>query len=166
MDLCVIDWKVIAPILASLIASGTALYISNKWSRQKGGEVIATESKQVIKDVLDLVKIINYIAYGLKKNEDFNEEFAKFESGYELVVINTAFIEDCILDDNLKVYFSRFAKSSLKVKRMIKNDNKIPGDIELEEAINQFNEEAIQLVNTLNPYSIYRKECKFKSKKV
>lgn len=54
MDLCVIDWKVIAPILASLIASGTALYISNKWSGQKGKEVLASEAKNLLSDLYEL----------------------------------------------------------------------------------------------------------------
>ena len=48
MDLCVFDWKAITPICAALIASCTALYISNKWNNQKGSEVIANEAKSMI----------------------------------------------------------------------------------------------------------------------
>lgn len=166
MDLCVVDWGAISSIAAALIASGTALYISNKWSKQKGGEVIATESKQVIKDILELVKIINYFENGpKKKDEDLEAEFEKFVNGYDFVVINTAFIEDCLVDDDLKVNFDSFSVSSLKVKRIIKENNKRPGDKELARAVHEFNIEAIKLVNTLNPYSTFRKGCKFKLKK-
>ncbi|EPF73781.1 hypothetical protein [Acinetobacter rudis] len=61
MDLCVFDWKSIAPIIAALIASSiaatTALYISNKWSGQKGSEVVANEAKNVAIDLEEVESI-------------------------------------------------------------------------------------------------------------
>ncbi|WP_180023397.1 hypothetical protein [Acinetobacter sp. YH1901134] len=163
-----VDWKAIAPIISGLMASTiaalTALYISNKWGKQKGGEVIATESKQAIKDILELVKIINYFDKGVVNEDDLNEEFKKFANGYDFIVINVAFIEDCLVDNNLKTSFDEFTISSLRVKSLISYENKRPGDKVLSNAIREFNNEAIKLVNSLNPYSTYRKECKFKLK--
>ncbi|MCH7294111.1 hypothetical protein [Acinetobacter higginsii] len=60
MDLCVVDWKAITPIIAAsiaaCIASFTAFKISNRWSNQKGSEVIANEAKEAIYQINELSK--------------------------------------------------------------------------------------------------------------
>ena len=167
MDICVIDWRAFTPIIASLIATGiasfTALYISRKCSKQKGAEIIADESKQVIKDTLEMVKIINYIGSGSSKKDDL-KDLDVFKKLFESVVINTAFIEDSIIDNSLKISFSLFSKKSIPINKMISAQKIEVGDTNLSPLISEFNEAAISLVNVLNPYSIYRKPCKFKKK--
>ena len=54
MDICAIDWRAVTPLLASIIAAGTALYISNRWSKQKGSEVVALEAKEIIYKIKDV----------------------------------------------------------------------------------------------------------------
>lgn len=169
MDLCVIDWRALTPIIASLIATGiassTALYISNKWSKQKGGEVIAEEAKQTIKDILGMVKTINYVGHGLCESDKLKEELDIFLKYYESVVINTSFIKDSISDDDLKKAFKLYTESGLKITSKIFTNTIKVGDEKLHEIIREFGERAFDLLNTLSPYSTYRKVCKFEIKK-
>ena len=69
-----VDWKVVAPMISGAIATTvtaiTALYISNKWSRQKGAEVVADEAKNTIKEIFELNKILSRIKnYAITDNE-------------------------------------------------------------------------------------------------
>lgn len=60
MDLCLLDWKAIAPIIAATIAASiasfTAFKISDRWNNQKGSEVIANEAKEAIYQISELSK--------------------------------------------------------------------------------------------------------------
>lgn len=154
MDLCVLDWKAFTPIVASLIASGTALWISNKWNKQKGGEVVANESKQVIKDLLEMVKILNFIKSDMYERKDKEIEFKKFKVLYDSTVIGILYMDDCIIVDGLKLKLKDLTNAGNEIK--IRNDLSY---------VSNFSVSAINLVNLLNPYSIYISPCKFKSKK-
>lgn len=70
-----VDWKSITPIFAALIASSiaaaTALYISNKWSGQKGGEVIAGIAKSTLNNSAKLaVYLDNFLKYRQNYTDD------------------------------------------------------------------------------------------------
>ena len=167
--MCSVDWGIVKDILVALIGAGipsvVALFVFLKWKDQKGSELIASESRQVIKEALELVKIINYIGHGFYENEDLEIEIEKFLNGFESVVINTAYIEDCLIDDELKENLSIFSHKSLEFKNAITKEKKRAGDKGLNKVIKDFNEGAANLVNTLNPYSTFKKTCKFKLKK-
>ena len=83
MDLCVFDWKGITPICAALIASCTALYISNKWNNQKGSEVIANEAKSMIIKISRLQSLQGNIIKKIKDSGGYNfpkTELSDFET--------------------------------------------------------------------------------------
>lgn len=167
MDLCVIDWKAVTPIIAALIASSiaalTALYISNKWNKQKGGEVIANEAKQVIKDTLELIKTINLIDHSHYKIVDVELEYENFLKTYDSVVTNCSYIDNSIIDVKLSYALDDLSENTFSFKEKFRDLKIKPGSSDLSNSIEVFSESAIKLVDLLTPYSNYRKKCKFKN---
>lgn len=63
MSLCTVNWQLIIPIMAALIASFTAFCISNKWNKQKTMESLAVIAKETIQQLMDFEKIILSFEY-------------------------------------------------------------------------------------------------------
>lgn len=80
MDICSIDWSAFTPLLASVIASGTALFISNKWSGQKGREVLASESKNLLTELYALREHMDFIDESSEKDIQLAHEISVFET--------------------------------------------------------------------------------------
>lgn len=159
MDLCVVDWRAVATLLASLIASSTALYISNKWKGQKGGEVVANEAKQTIKDLLEIIRIVGYITSDNTTPEQHSDYFKAFKSLYESVVRSSLYIDNCVEIEGFKDQMNEFfehCRSLLWVDSEYKeNFKKKSGYI---------GSTGITMVNILIPYSIYQEKFKFRKK--
>lgn len=101
MDLCVVDWKAITPLIACLIAAGTALYISNKWSKQKGAEVIAIESKNILINLEKLALIQNEIFFwfGLNAGKVDEKLFQEFKQLKDSLENSTMLLNHAITDE-------------------------------------------------------------------
>lgn len=159
MDLYVVDWRAVAPILASLIASFTALFIANRWRNQKGAEVVANEVKDDIKDILEIIRIVSYITSDNTTPEQHSDYFKTFKLLYESVVRNSLYIENCVVIDGFKdqmIDFFEHCRDLLWVDSEYKeNFKKKSGYI---------NSTGIAMVNILLPYSIYQKKFNFRKK--
>lgn len=95
MDACVIDWKAITPLIASIIASSTALYISNKWKTQKGKEVLANESKALLLELYELRRQTNFLeSNGPKGEAEFLDEITKFNTRKGRIQNSLSFLRD------------------------------------------------------------------------
>lgn len=168
MDLCVFDWRAITPIIAALIASGTAWGISNKWNNQKGSEVVASEAKQTIKDLLEVIKIVNYIKSGSYDERTDKEQFDRFELLFESIVPSILYIDDCIHIDDLKTNLFEFTSDVNELIKLKRNNsfnfNSEKYKNRLDSVIDSLSQHGMDVVNILHPYSIYRKKFKFKSK--
>ena len=168
MDLCVVDWRAIAPIFAALIASGTALYISNKWNKQKGAEVVANEAKQTIQDILEIINI-SYQMNSIVASPDFNaEKFKQFELLNEQILRSSLFINECIVIDDFKLLLDEFHQQCLSVKDIgfefdpLKNNKKFKDEL-VDKARNVGRSGSI-MADMLIPYSTYQKEFIFKKR--
>ncbi len=161
MDLFVVDWKAITPILAALIASGTALCISNKWSGQKGAEVVADEAKQTIKDLLEIINISYNMNSYTASPELIEEKIKRFELLSEQILRSSLFIVECTLNDDLKKELDSFNQLCWAVKDIcLESDparnhhdvkNKIAGKV------SYIGSTGMQMVKILIPYSMYQK---------
>jgi len=98
MDLCVVDWGAISSIAAALIASGTALYISNKWNKQKGAEVIANEAKRLLVELAELRLLIKKIYSGTLAGEDLEQAIKSFDYQKNTISVIIDFLDKEITD--------------------------------------------------------------------
>lgn len=173
MDLCVVDWKAITPIFAALIASGiasgTAFYISSKWRKQKGAEVIANEAKQTIKDLLEIIKIVHIITNKNSTPDESIDDFKVFKQLYEPIARSSLYINNCVEIDGFKEKMEGFFNSCLEFMKLepefkpkFYNDEFRKN---VEKKVNLIGSTGITMVNTLIPYSTYQKEFIFKNKK-
>ena len=168
MDLCVLDWKAFTPIVASLIASGTALWISNKWNKQKGGEVIANEAKQTIKDLLEIINISYYMNSYTASPELIAEKLKQFELLSEQILRSSLFIDECIVIDNLKFKLNEFNELCWAVKDIslesdpVRNHNEFKN--KLAGKVGYIGSSGICMVKILLPYSIYQDKINFRKK--
>ncbi|MDM1736670.1 hypothetical protein HX112_08940 [Acinetobacter towneri] len=156
MDLCVVDWKAITPICAALIASGTALYISNKWNKQKGAEVLAGEIKNSIKDILEIIKIVHNLSKNDITSEQYSEYFNTFKSLCESVLRSSSYIETCVEIDGFKAQMDEFFKHCYE---LIWGKSDVKSFSDKSKYIRMT---GITLIITLTPYSIYQEKFKFR----
>lgn len=167
-----VDVKAIAPIISGAIATTVAaiiaLHISNKWSKQKGGEVVADEAKQTIKDLLEIISISYNMNSYAASPELIAEKLKQFELLSEQILRSSLFIDECIVIDNLKFKLNEFNEICWAVKDIglkldpIKNNeafkNKLNGKV------GYIGSKGVAMVNILIPYSTYQKKCIFKNK--
>ncbi|MDM1783385.1 hypothetical protein [Acinetobacter bereziniae] len=155
-------------LIGAGIPSLVAVLIFFKWKNQKGSEVIANEAKQMVKDLLEQIKLIMFMNEGRYEIEEHEEQFLKFKALFEKSVIDITYVEDCIYVKELELKFRSYTKHGneiikLKSKNTLDFDN--PNFIDkLKTETKKFSEFAMDLVNLLKPYSIYHKDFKFKDK--
>lgn len=170
MTYCYFDWNIaskfiplVSPFLTVIIAICVYLY----WHKQKAKEVMANEAKQCIKDLLEMIKIMNYLKVGkYKKVEEQEQAFSKFKVLFEQTIINIMYIDDCVKIENLKEEKFDFSKAGNEFIKL-KSNNSADFDnskflSQLDEEVKEFCEKGINIVNLLKPYSLYRKTFKFK----
>ncbi|MHA3068777.1 hypothetical protein ACX1N4_07330, partial [Acinetobacter sp. ANC 3789] len=79
MDICSFDFNLASKFIP-LITPIVAIYIFKKWKKQKGSEVIANESKEAIKDLLELSVInFNIVFGGSKSRAELESKLSKFK---------------------------------------------------------------------------------------
>ncbi|MBE9400447.1 hypothetical protein IQR32_03655 [Acinetobacter albensis] len=165
-----VDWKAITPIfsgiLASAVAATTALYISNKWKSQKGGEVVANEAKQTIKDLLEIINISYHMNSYSASPEMIAEKYARFVILSEQILRSSLFINECIVIDNLNFKLNEFNEICWAVKGIglesdpVRNHNEFKN--KLAGKVGYIGSLGMSLVKILRPYSVYQKDFKFK----
>lgn len=170
MNYCYFDWNLASkfiPFITSLITIIIALFVYHYWHKQKAKEVMANEAKQCIKDLLEMIKIINYFKVGKYKIVQEQElEFSKFKVLFEQTIINIMYIDDCVKIKNLrenKFDFSKAGNAFIKLK----SNNSADFDnskflSQLDEHVQEFGVKGMNIVNLLKPYSLYRETFKFK----
>lgn len=120
-----VDWRAITPIFAALItgaiAAGTALYISNKWNSQKGGEVIANEAKEAIKYFKkvadDLGRLnIDVIARQINTDADLHKSnlFVNLTDGMSNILKIVQFLQEATKDEELVDWYDEIGGNYTK----------------------------------------------------
>lgn len=117
MDLCVINWEIVTTILCTSITAGVAWHISNQWSKQKKGEIIADEARSLIKEIFELNKLLSRI-----KNYEITDNELKGvieDLGYlkDIIKLKVNFLKDDIkiedqqslraLNNNLEIFYEK-----------------------------------------------------------
>lgn len=157
MDLCVFDWKAIAPIIASLIASGMALFIANRWKNQKGAEVVANEIKNDIKDILEIIRIVSHITSDQTTPEQRSDYVKTFKLLYESIMRSSLYIENCVVIEGFEDEMSKFF-DQCGVLLWVDSEYKE----NFQKRFGYINSTGIAMVNILLPYSIYQKKFNFR----
>lgn len=125
MDLCVVDWGPIASLLAALTASCTALYISNRWSRQKGSEVLASEAKEIIFLINDLSRLLKYNIESIDNQAD---TYKKFNSLFDDLISKVGFMYSSISNKKNKKIIMNYSLSLIVFKQKFESAYKKSGD--------------------------------------
>lgn len=151
---------------ATLFAPIALLMTYENWRAEKASEVIAEEAKQTIKDVLEMIKIINYLKQDHYDDELRTEQFKRFKLLFENCVSNILYIDDCInvsgLKDELFKLSEKFQEIKLLEKKKLLNKASIGKNREFVKIIHEFSSRGINIVNILNIYSIYKANIDFK----
>lgn len=124
MDLCLLDWKAIAPILAAIlgatIASVTAFSISNRWSEQKGRETLASEAKIFYSSNNDILlgykKLREIILNNPSTTGTEHPDFIKFNDDLESLFFQMDYFKNLLV-----VIDSRYSKEYSKLSAQIKS---------------------------------------------
>lgn len=174
MILCDVDWKAIAAIISPIITSSVALFIFFNWRKQKGAEVIALESKETIKELLDISNTLNRlerISSHKQHKADIEREIEKF-----VVVSDTALkrlffinysINDYKIDKKINL-FQNFATSILRFHNHRLNylvdtsfsSNIVPSSNSPD--FQKLTDQIDDLLIFLQPFSIYKTPPNFK----
>lgn len=157
-----VDWKSITPIFSALIASSiaaaTALYISNKWSGQKGVEVIADEAKEAIKASLGLIHSLIHIH---QRKQCSEEKFIEISESAKSILAGALYVERCIDDGELTKVIRIFAKSSGRANNHLNRASKCGGELN-DEVLglveDTYTHGLMNLITVLEPYSVYTKK--------
>jgi hypothetical protein len=170
MDLCVIDWIIIKDILVALIGAGVpsavAIYIFYNWKKQKGSEVIANESKQNIKGLLEIIKSTALMTMeGSTPDGAFNE-FHHLKLEYDPIVKSILYLDDCVEINGFKGKMDAFFTSYLELMELKKEFKPRFYNPQFKEVIKSraqsVQETGMDIVNILIPYSTYQRKVIFK----
>ena len=75
---------------------------------------MASEAKQCIKDLLEMIKIINFIEVGkYDDEEELKKQFAKFKILFEQTIINVMYVNDCVNILNLKIKYLNLQRQEI-----------------------------------------------------
>lgn len=157
---------IVVAIISAGIPSGIAWLIFKKWGNQKGTEVVANESKQAIKDILEVIKIMNFIEFERYDLKEYEKQFNRLKAIFEFSVVSILFIDDCVIVNDLKGRFGEFAKITneyihLKDRNALNYNNQDFKD-ELKSKVVIAGKKGIDVVNKLRPIAIYDKKIKLK----
>lgn len=166
MDICSFDFD-LATKFIPLITPIVAIFIFRKWRKQKGSEVIANESKEAIKDLLELSVINQNIVFeGSKNKAELESKLSKFKEVSEkahraMLFINTD-QKVVKLGQLLPDYFIYKESVYHPMKSVISSSDEmqIVEFMQLEATKQnalRLNECITNLINVLHPYSVYKK---------
>lgn len=176
MVLCEIDWKSLATLISPIITGTVALFIFFNWKNQKGTEAIALESKETIKELLNLV----YISGKLESTPSYTSERGSIEfevnqffSVVDVVIKRLYFIDNAIIEPELKIFtenFQDYQSSFIKFHnrrtyRLVPLTNLLSADPIPSPNYRSFEEYKSNIDNILQilqPYSTFQKTPKFK----
>lgn len=166
MEICSFDFDLASKFIP-LITPIVAIYIFKKWNKQKGSEVIANESKEAIKDLLELSVInLNIVFEGSRSNVELESKLLKFKEISEkahraMLFLNTERnVEklDSLLPDYFIYKESVYhpiknvvsCSDGIQVVQFLQLEGTKQNTLRLHECIDK-------LISILYPYSVYKK---------
>jgi hypothetical protein len=165
MDLCVVDWKAVAPIIAAsiaaCIASFTAFRISNRWNNQKGSEVIANEAKEAIYQIGELSKFYQKNLDNINPS-DVEAMISDYQLVYKDVIHKIDFIFNSPIsqDDKkilLEVAFNLGTSNIIFIEKLDSKKTKEELKESLQTSFNNFSKQKQKLIKILMDYALFKK---------
>ncbi|MFW1767141.1 hypothetical protein ACG9X2_17030 [Acinetobacter bereziniae] len=128
MDLCLIDWKALAPMVAAIIgatiASFTAFRISNRWSEQKGRETLASEAKIFYSSNNDILVSYKKLRDAILESPGTvginHPDFIKLNAELENLYLQVDYFKNLLVIINSQ-YSEEYSKLSIRVKNFKKD---------------------------------------------
>ena len=161
MDLCVVDWRAITPLVSSVFAACIALYISNKWNKQKGAEVVANEAKAYLIKLSELQSLQGVILKSIIESNgyDVNKSAIKeFKEKHDQLANSVVFLGFAINS----VQFSNDSSTLFSQTKIFQND--VHDYLNNEKNVNQIRgidpSLAYKLTEDLLKYALYKKKIK------
>ncbi|MDO6643820.1 MULTISPECIES: hypothetical protein [Acinetobacter] len=166
MDICSFDFNLASKFIP-LVTPIVAICIFKKWKKQKGSEVIANESKEAIKDLLELSVInLNIVYEGSKSKTELESKLSRFKEVSEkahraMLFLNTD--QNVVkLGQLLPEYFINKESVYHPIKNVVgcSDEMQIVEFIQLEgtkQNTLRLNKCIDKLITILYPYSIYKK---------
>jgi len=158
-----VDWAAVAGFTAAfttLISAGTVVWVFLQWNRQKGGEVIASEAMQTIKDILNLNKVLFSFQYSA--DPELDPKLKEYRRLLNSIIVSVLYIEESVEIKGLGSEFEKFTMNSESLILLILQE-KLDKDIL---QIHQFTAHQMILSKTiiskLRPYSNYKNKIIFK----
>ena len=168
MDFCVVDWGIVKDILVAFISAGVpsvvAWLIFQNWRNQKGSEVIASEAKQSVKDLLEARRILEFIFEDLPDTGTIDGDLKNLKVLFLNTMRSISYIEEGVFVDNLRRHFGEL---SHKTGQLFGLHYSKTLNIECKEHIllkDDLIESIDKVIDILNPYSIYKVKFQFRSK--
>lgn len=161
MDLCVVDWRAITPLVASGFAAFVALYISNKWNKQKGAEVIANEAKAYLIKLSELQSLQGDILKSIIESNgyDVNKSAIKeFKDKHDQLANSVVFLGFAInsvqFSDDSSTLFSQTIFFQKDVNDYLNNEKNVDQIRGIDPSL------AYKLTEDLLKYALYEKTIK------
>ncbi|MDR0238123.1 hypothetical protein [Acinetobacter sp.] len=179
MALCEIDWKSLATLISPIITGTVALFIFFNWKNQKGAEAIALESKEAIKELLDLVYISGKLEHTPSYTTERNSmefDVNQFFSVVDVVIKRLYFLDNAIYEPELKIftenfqdYQSGFIKfHDRRINNLVPISNLLIADSNIVipssnyRSFEKYKSYIDNILQILQPYSTFQKTPKFK----
>ncbi|MNR86960.1 hypothetical protein D3C72_178190 [compost metagenome] len=178
MTICDNDLKILVQLISTFITATVALYIFFNWKKQKGTEVIANESKEAIKELLDMVYIASKLEGYKYHQEDLSQiknHLEKFSTTGDLVIKRLYFINQSIDVKKLKDSIDNYQLNEIGLinhhdkcikdpflRPNLSSTNKQKNTASKNIYFTQFIINADIIISLLQPYSTYRSTPKFK----
>lgn len=132
MDLCVVDWKAVVPILAALIAaciaSFTAFCISNRWNNQKGSEALAAEAKTLYSLNNDIFVLYKNLRDSILESPGTvgmsHKDFKNLKEGLDNLINELKYFKELLKISN-SPKSNEFVKLTIKVENFKKRLDRI-----------------------------------------
>lgn len=153
-------------LLGSLVTAYVAINIFGKWKEQKGSEVVANESRELIKDLLLLVQILGYLKSNKYEENEIINKCKEFMEVNTDIVKKNLYLKSIINDTKLEKSVSEYNNKNIEIRDLIEESISKNQLVKIKESLfKEYGDKAFYLVNILKPYTIYRKDIKFKKDK-
>lgn len=177
MDACVANWDLLYKFFQTSITVGIAIVIYILWHRQKAKEVLANESKEVIKDCLEFKFYLNDLEfYELRPVVEYQESLNTIKKTSTQIERSLLFLQknDPVLflggqHDNVwtrKRRIIRILNDLIENYEIIESNNEVYSKLkeELFGEIHRMSKSLTKIVDYLQPFSIF--QLNFNQKKL
>lgn len=169
MEFCAINWNELIKILTPFII---AFVVYRVWHNQKGKEVIASETKDFIKNVLEEATIVSLLQFETQSSTELiSEKIERLNVVSQNIFRSSLYLDSCLKEPNLIELLKNYTEKSNRVYILLRNcannhkDNPFVYKKMVRENnddLNLYNKALEKLIIEITPYSTFQKRFKLK----